>query len=305
MVEFSNDEFLVELLKELADLGCIPSRKARPKLIRVEGAVCYYKMRDVGPFHLYFYCGPYLQVDTAWVGFGSPKKRHFSMLRELCPAPVLENKDYEDYDRLGLAARGTVQRSRFVYEDLTGLGRWKWFGSYMPTERRNISKAVGAVELLVAMVGVDGALVRPPWIGSAERDAVRKIRLAQEHFRQGQLEAWGGKCCVTGCGVKEILRASHIDGWAASPDKESRTATSNGLLLVSTLDALFDRHLISFSDDGTMLQSAAIKGKKIMGLHPNMQINGGLTEARATRMRRHRAQFERKQAAYLQSRSAN
>lgn len=305
MAIFSNDQFLRELQAELFESGLISRPRENPALIREGGAVHYCKIGDVGPFQLYFYCGPYLQVDTAWVGFGAPRRSTFSTLNKLHPVPVLTTEDYNDNDVLIAAARKTVQEHRFVYEDLVGRGLWKWFGSYMPTEKRNIAKAVGAVELLLEMAGAGGMSDRPPWIGETERYSYRKIRLAQEYFRQGQLDTWGGRCCVTGCGVKEILRASHIDGWADSPDRESRTSTSNGLLLVSTLDALFDRHLISFADDGTMLQSVVIKGQGIMGLHSNMKIKGGLTEARAARMQRHRAQFERRQAAYLRSRSAN
>lgn len=305
MAEFSNYEFLSGLLKGLADLGQLQIRKARPKLIRAAGGAYYCKIGGVGSFHLYFYCGPYLQVDTVWVGFGAPKKSQFATLRKLCPAPVLKNEHYEDDARLVLDACKTVQQNRFVYEDLVGSGCWKWFGSYMPAERRNVAKAIGAVELLIEAVGSDGASDLPPWIEPTERDAVRKVRLAQKHFRRGQLDVWGGKCCVTGCGVKDVLRASHINGWAEKPDTESRTSKSNGLLLISTLDALFDRHLISFEDDGTMLQSAAISGQKIMGLRPSMEIEGGLSEEQAKRMKSHRELFKSKQAAYLRSRSAN
>lgn len=49
-----------------------------------------------------------------------------------------------------------------------------------------------------------------------------------------------------------MLRASHIKSWKRSSDVE-RLDGRNGLLLTADLDALFDKGLISFGDDGGML----------------------------------------------------
>jgi predicted restriction endonuclease len=62
---------------------------------------------------------------------------------------------------------------------------------------------------------------------------------------------------VSGCSVREVLRASHIKPWKPSTDRE-RLDGHNGLLLTADLDALFDRGLISFDDDGEMLVSARL-----------------------------------------------
>ncbi len=68
---------------------------------------------------------------------------------------------------------------------------------------------------------------------------------------------WSYQCCVTGCGIQEALRASHIKPWSESKDSE-RLDPYNGLPLLATLDALFDKHLISFDPDGKMLISSEL-----------------------------------------------
>jgi len=84
-----------------------------------------------------------------------------------------------------------------------------------------------------------------------------KQRIGQDQFRKWVLDIYGGKCCVTGLDVPEVLRASHIVAWA--DDAKNRLNPSNGLCLSATYDAAFDRHLISFDDDYRMVLSKSLK----------------------------------------------
>lgn len=84
-----------------------------------------------------------------------------------------------------------------------------------------------------------------------------KVRVGQDYFRKMVLENYGGKCCVTGLNVPEILRASHIVAWAE--DVKNRMNPENGLCLSATYDAAFDKHLISFDNDYRMILSSQIK----------------------------------------------
>lgn len=84
-----------------------------------------------------------------------------------------------------------------------------------------------------------------------------QTRRGQAQFRDDVLERWGHACAVSGISRPEVLRASHIQPWASSKDHERRDP-DNGLMLCANLDALFDRGLISFSDDGGMLISTAL-----------------------------------------------
>jgi len=105
-----------------------------------------------------------------------------------------------------------------------------------------------------------------------ERDAVVKSRIGQGRFRQDLIAYWQG-CAVTGCEEISILRASHIKPWRDSTNEE-RLNPYNGLLLVPNLDALFDRGLISFTDDGNILISSRISAvdRAIIALGDDLKI---------------------------------
>ncbi|MFN3458045.1 MAG: HNH endonuclease [Novosphingobium sp.] len=66
------------------------------------------------------------------------------------------------------------------------------------------------------------------------------IRQGQAAFRRRLLQAYGGKCAITGCEIEDILEAAHI-----SPYKGTQTDdVTNGLLLRADIHTLFDRGLI-------------------------------------------------------------
>lgn len=100
-----------------------------------------------------------------------------------------------------------------------------------------------------------------------------KSRIGQSIFRKNLMYYWGNKCCVTGISLTCILRASHIKPWSKSTDEE-RLSISNGLLLNTNLDALFDNGLISFSDDGRILISNSISNdqRRALCIHNEMSI---------------------------------
>ena len=98
---------------------------------------------------------------------------------------------------------------------------------------------------------------------SQDRSATTKrllidARRGQGAFRSNVLKEWSGSCAVTGTSVGAAIRASHIRPWRDSNDEE-RLDPQNGLPLVATLDALFDRYLISFTDSGVMIISKIIE----------------------------------------------
>ena len=95
-----------------------------------------------------------------------------------------------------------------------------------------------------------------------ERQGLVTSRVGQGFHRQEILEKWGGKCAATGCGIKSILISSHIVPWSESSDEE-RLDIENGILLSPNVDALFDRHLISFDDEGFLVISERI-GEEIL-----------------------------------------
>lgn len=107
---------------------------------------------------------------------------------------------------------------------------------------------------------------------ATEREAIVLSRVGQGLFREQLLQYWTS-CAVTGIAVTEALRASHIKPWTHSSNEE-RMDRFNGLLLIGTLDLLFDAGLISFDDAGQILISDALskEDRKMLGLSESMKL---------------------------------
>jgi HNH endonuclease len=107
---------------------------------------------------------------------------------------------------------------------------------------------------------------------TTSRTSVIASRVGQYDFRKDLLRIWKS-CAVTGCKVPAALRASHIKPWAACDSRE-RLDSMNGLLLVASLDALFDVGLISFEDNGALLISPWLPPEEwpVLGLAPGMRL---------------------------------
>ncbi|WP_156108805.1 MULTISPECIES: HNH endonuclease [Luteibacter] len=80
-----------------------------------------------------------------------------------------------------------------------------------------------------------------------------KARIGQGLFRKSVL-ALEPACRVTGVTIVSLLRASHIKPWRESTNSE-RLDGANGLMLAPHIDLLFDKFLVSFTDDGNLLLS--------------------------------------------------
>ena len=114
-------------------------------------------------------------------------------------------------------------------------------------------------------------------------------RLGQGQFRDKLLQRWGNACAATGCTVREILRASHIQSWSDSTNAE-RLNPANGLLLVAHLDALFDKHLISFNDDGSMLIAPSIDDRNRRVLRIPQSLRKSLRDREKRFLAKHRSE---------------
>ena len=83
--------------------------------------------------------------------------------------------------------------------------------------------------------------------------------------------------------------ASHIVPWKDSSDEERRDV-NNGILLSPTYDALFDKHLISFDDSGSIIISSKIKNLvNVLGIDPNAKVK--VDDEMKNYLSRHREQF--------------
>jgi len=90
-------------------------------------------------------------------------------------------------------------------------------------------------------------------IGITTIDQLIKSRRGQGIFKANvRLNERG--CRVTGVSDPKHLRASHIKPWKDCTDEEKLNGC-NGLLLAPHVDHLFDKGMISFSDDGDLIVS--------------------------------------------------
>ncbi|MBM0255477.1 HNH endonuclease [Micromonospora sp. 4G55] len=87
--------------------------------------------------------------------------------------------------------------------------------------------------------------------GPEEMPEGRRRRLAQVTARQGQaefrrrlIEAYDGKCAISGCDVEATLQAAHIEPY----DGPATNRLINGLLLRADLHNLFDQGLLWIDD---------------------------------------------------------
>lgn len=96
---------------------------------------------------------------------------------------------------------------------------------------------------------------------STEVERLVRQRVGQNVYRVSLLDYWGGACAVTGIAVPELLRASHARAWSECTTDADRLNVFNGFLLVAHLDALFDRHLMTFTATGEAVFAPSISQK--------------------------------------------
>lgn len=105
-----------------------------------------------------------------------------------------------------------------------------------------------------------------------ERKSIILSRIGQGVFRSGLIGYWK-RCAVTGCDLRELLKASHIRPWRDS-DNAERLDIYNGLLLVPNLDNAFDRGYISFDNEGKIIISDKLSDndRSKLGIHSRMKL---------------------------------
>lgn len=142
--------------------------------------------------------------------------------------------------------------------------------SELPTSAVSIGLADSPQALLRALRLLKTLATHPPGRLSAEVEArlaqipvterTREVqeRIGQNVFRDALMDFWNGCCALSGRLLPSaLLRASHAKPWAQSSDLE-RLDPFNGLLLAVQYDALFDKGLIAFDDEGGLLVSDSI-----------------------------------------------
>jgi hypothetical protein len=125
-----------------------------------------------------------------------------------------------------------------------------------------------------------------------ERKGLVTSRVGQGYYRQQIIERWEGSCPVSGVTIMPLLIASHIVPWSQSNDEE-KLDVNNGILLSPNFDALFDRHLISFENDGSILISDKLSQRDREALSVNESIRIPVSEGMISYLERHRENFKK------------
>ena len=123
------------------------------------------------------------------------------------------------------------------------------------------------------LADIEAAAEELSHLSNTERVSVIMSRVGQGVFRQRLLDAWERRCAVTGSRFLPALVASHIKPWSMSTNEE-RLDPDNGLLLVGTLDRLFDGGFITFEADGRIRISPSIPEDEYASLQlsPTMRL---------------------------------
>lgn len=126
-----------------------------------------------------------------------------------------------------------------------------------------------------------------------------KARKGQDKYRQGLISIWNGCCAVTKVHEPELLRASHAKPWSVCNSQE-RLNPNNGFLLNVVLDALFDKFLISFDDDGNILINQKLNLEELSecGVFKKMAIRHPLNSEQKKFLSYHRDEFKKRDLSY-------
>ncbi len=90
------------------------------------------------------------------------------------------------------------------------------------------------------------------------------VREGQQEFAEKLKKAYGGRCCITGCGEAAVLQACHIVDYCG----RQSNVPSNGLLLAADIHLLFDRLLLGINPDSMcVVLSDSVKDKRYRGLN--------------------------------------
>lgn len=134
---------------------------------------------------------------------------------------------------------------------------------------------------------IDGAIEQEertdPSIESTIRPRLVNTRVGQNVFKE-RIYEFEKSCRLTRVATADLLIASHIKPWRLCESAAERLDGANGLLLTPHVDYLFDRGLISFTDEGGVLVSgrAIWADLKLLGLEHACAVAGQRFHTRQT-----------------------
>lgn len=119
-------------------------------------------------------------------------------------------------------------------------------------QSQSVHENLSDIDLLEDLHEIEGTSAIP----ETQRLQLAKARIGQGLFRK-LVMLDDPRCRVTGVEDSRVLIASHIKPWRDSTNQE-RLNGSNGIMLSPHVDALFDKHLLTFEEDGRMLVHSSL-----------------------------------------------
>ena len=123
-------------------------------------------------------------------------------------------------------------------------------------------------------------------IDGKSKEAIVKVRVNQGIFRDRLLSRYS-KCCLCNVNNPQLLIASHIKPWSECEDSE-KLLVDNGFLLCPNHDSLFDKGLISFNDDGTIIISDKLDETNRLFMNVNIDMRIKVYEGNVPFLKYHR-----------------
>lgn len=202
-----------------------------------------------------------------WLAGAAPKGPFFAATDHLGVACEIGSPLYGPYPGVGCWKAGTIDELHTLVDRIYRLSM------SLPTHPLSIFRKHLADEPVL----------------ETETEAMRKVRIGQQTFRDALMAYWKGTCPLTGISEPALLRASHIRPWADCDDIE-RLDVHNGLLLSALWDAAFDRGLVSFDDEGAALLAPSIgdRARAMLSADLVCPVIKGLRADHRTRLRDHR-----------------
>jgi putative restriction endonuclease len=167
--------------------------------------------------------------------------------RDKVPVAVMRQvsaKPTSMYKILGLALVAGWGEGYFIFEGFRPDGRSAGRGSADELRRDALSASMAIPDEPTLDSMTDG---RERILASIVR------RQGQGEFRRRLLEAYDGRCAITGCDVVDALEAAHIVPYRGPGSNHP----SNGLLLRADLHTLFDLGLLSINSDDMVVVTVA------------------------------------------------
>lgn len=158
--------------------------------------------------------------------------------------------------------------SDFIYEGRAMLQSYSLY-SDRPSKFR-----FGLIDRKIEILDMVAEIEQSYGIPETEKLALTASRRGQGLYRDRALELWK-TCSVSGFTNKSVLIASHIKPWKVT-DNDERLNPFNSLLLVPTLDKLFDNGFIGFQTNGSIMLSNKIDQNdwNRIGISTNLRLRG-------------------------------